>query len=1005
MTEMKRRTFLAASSGSLFGLLGLDLSAAAARADAAVVRRDGMTTTICPYCAVGCGAIVVSSAGKVVRVEGDPDHPINCGSLCAKGTATVQVANNPRRLTKVKYRPPGAADWEERDWDWAARQIAQRIHRTRNDTFAAADAQGRTVNRTEAIACLGGAALNNEECYALGKLARALGVVYLEHQARVCHSSTVAGLGATFGRGAMTNHWNDLANADCVMIIGSNAAENHPMAMKWIGKAQDRGAVVISVDPRFTRTSAVADIYAPLRAGTDVAFIGGLIHHALEHEFVHRDYLAAHTDAGFLVDPAFTFEDGRFGPVHEGKYTREHWRYQRDEHGRVKIDSSLEDPNCVFQLLKRHFGRYTPETVSRVCGTPPEKLRQVADAFLSTYRPDRAGTILYAMGATQHSHGTQNIRSYAILQLLLGNVGMAGGGINALRGESNVQGSTDHGLLFDLLPGYLKCPSADQASLADYLRASTPAAADPQSANWWQHYASYAVSLLKAWWGPHATAANQFAYHHLPKCDGDHSHVAMFEAMHEGRIRGLLVFGQNPAVSGPHAGRGREALEKLDWLVAVDLWETETASFWKRPGAKPEEIRTEVFLLPAAASMEKEGSLTNSGRWSQWRRAAVDPPGDARSDLWILDRLVKELKSLYGRGGVFPDPIVNLTWDYGDRPDPHRVAREINGQFLAEVEMARIGRRFRQGDLVPSFTLLRDDGSTSSGNWLYCGSYTASGNKMARRGISGPDGDPLGLHAAWAWSWPANRRVLYNRAGCDRRGRPWAENRPVVAYDWSRGRWIGDVPDGPWPPPEKPDGTPHPHGKHAFIMLPEGRACLFAPSLAGGPLPEHYEPWESPVANALSPQQISPIVKAWQPGDPGTSAEYPIAATTCRVSEHWLSGAMSRNLPWLVELVPNAFVEISRQLARQKGIANGDRVTIRSARGQVTMYALVTGRLRPLDVDGKKVEQVAIVWHFGYEGLATGESANLLTPLVGDADAMIPEYKAFLCDVAKAEAT
>ncbi|MFH1921455.1 MAG: formate dehydrogenase-N subunit alpha [Planctomycetota bacterium] len=707
--KIKRRTFLAASSGSLFGLLGLDLGPTAACAEAAAVNRGKLTTTICPYCGVGCGAVLISSEGKLQHVEGDPDHPISRGSLCSKGSALVQVANNPRRLMKVKYRAPGAAGWEEKDWDWALGRIAENIRRTRDATFQTTDRQGRTVNRTEAIGCLGGAALDNEACYAFGKLARALGVVYLEHQARVCHSSTVTSLAATFGRGAMTNHWNDIANSDCVFVIGANPAENHPVAMKWVGKAREKGATLISVDPRFTRTSAVADLYAPLRAGTDIAFVGGLIHQTLERGMVERDYLVAHTNAGFLVDPAFELDAGRFGSMREGVYTREHWGFQRDEGGRVKTDPTLEDPHCVFQVLKRHFARYTPEIVSRICGTPQKKFLQVAEAFLSTSRPDRSGTILYAMGATQHSHGTQNVRSYAILQLLLGNIGVAGGGTNALRGESNVQGSTDHGLLFDRLPGYLKCPSAEQASLADYVAASTPGtdraptghrakhgrvgrlvAADPQSANWWGNYSKYAVSLLKAWWGPHATEANQFAYGWLPKCEGDQSHVAMFEAMHEGGVKGLVVLGQNPAVSSPDLGRAREALEKLDWLVAADLWETETATFWKRPGATPQEIETEVFLLPAAAGMEREGSVTNSGRWAQWRRAAVDPPGEARSDLWILDRLVEELKQLYSEGGVFAEPIVHLAWDYAGARSPLEKGATAGSPSSAVQTLAKI---------------------------------------------------------------------------------------------------------------------------------------------------------------------------------------------------------------------------------------------------------------------------------------------------------------------------
>ena len=450
--RIERRSFLAASSGSLLGFLGLDLRAPVARADPARVLRGKITSSVCPYCAVGCGILITASAGRVINVEGDPDHPINGGSLCSKGTALAQVANNPRRLTRVKYRPAGGTDWIEKDWDWAIRQIARRVKSVRDASFKTTDPKGRTVNRTEAIGFLGGGMMNNEECYLEGKLARALGIVYLEHQARICHSSTVAALATSFGRGAMTNHWIDLANSSCVMIIGSNVAENHPMAMKWLLKARDRGAKLISVDPRFTRTSAVADIHAPIRPGTDVAFIGGLINYALTRDLIHREYLSAHTNAGFLVDPDYQFEAGRFGAVEGGRYTREHWAFQRDEEGRIRQDPTLQDPQCVFQLLKRHFARYTLPAVSQTCGTPIEKLRLVAETFTDTCRRERAGSILYAMGTTQHTHGTQNIRGYAVLQLLLGNIGIAGGGINAARGQSNVQGSTDHGLLFDQLP-------------------------------------------------------------------------------------------------------------------------------------------------------------------------------------------------------------------------------------------------------------------------------------------------------------------------------------------------------------------------------------------------------------------------------------------------------------------------------------------------------------------------------------------------------------------------
>ncbi len=963
-----------------------------------------MTSTICPFCAVGCGAIATDVGGQVVGVEGDPDHPINRGTLCAKGSALSQVADNPRRVTRVLYRAPGGSQWEERDWTWAIRRIAEKIQHTRDATFQTTDAQGRTVNRTEAVGCLGGAALNNEECYLFGKLSRALGIVYLEHQARVCHSSTVTGLGATFGRGAMTNHWIDVANADAVMMIGANVAENHPVAMHWAMEARRRGAPLIAVDPRFTRTAAVADLYVPLRSGTDIALMGGLIHHAMEHDLVQKPYLVAHTNASYLVDSRFAFQAGRFGPVEPAQAAAEgpSWGYQHDAEGRIEKDPSLEDPRCVFQLLKRHYARYTPDTVSAVCGTPRDTLTKLAESFCHTHQPDRAGTILYSMGATQHSCGTQNVRSYAVLQLLLGNIGVAGGGINALRGESNVQGSTDHGLLFDYLPGYLKPPRAGHDSLGAHLASNTPPSNEPQSANWWRHYPQYFVSLLKAYWGAHAVEDNQFAYHYLPKIDGDYSHLAMFDAMHEGRLDGLIVLGQNPAVSGPDLHRERTALDHLDWLVVADLWETETAAFWKRPGAESENIATEVFLLPAAASLEKEGSLTNSGRWAQWRRPAVAPSGEAKSDLWILDRLCRQLKELYAAGGTLPEPLVGLSWDYGEDPDAGAVAREINGRFLRGVRLPD-GKRFAPGEQVPSFALLTDDGTTAAGNWLYCGSYVNSENKMARRQAAAQDADPLGMHARWAWSWPANRRILYNRASCDASGEPWDPRRPVVVYDRRLQRWTGDIPDGGWPPVEKADGSLDPDGREAFLMLPDGRACLFAPTLADGPFPEHYEPLESPVSNALSAQQCNPLTKVSHPEQLGDASRFPIVATTCRVSEHWLSGAISRNLPWLVELVPDAFVEISQQLAGRQGVVNGDLVTVSSARGQITLHAVVTGRLRPLLVQGRQVEQIALVWHFGYQGLATGPSANLLTPHVGDANAMIPEYKAFLCDVRKTE--
>ncbi len=809
----------------------------------------------------------------------------------------------------------------------------------------------------------------------------------------------------------MTQHWIDIGNSDCIMIIGSNAAENHPVSFKWIVKAQEKGAKLISVDPRFTRTSALADIYVPLRSGTDIAFVGAIINHALENDLVHREYLVAHTNASFLIDPKFELKDGVFGAIKGGEYTKKHWGFQKDSRGIIRKDPTLKDPNCVYQRMKKHFSRYTMDKASKITGTPVADLRKVAEVFCATHRPDKSATIMYAMGTTQHTHGTQNIRSYVILQLLMGNIGVAGGGINALRGESNVQGSTDHCLLFHIIPGYLKTPIAENSSLDAYLKKWTPQTKDPQSANWWSNTPKYTVSLLKAFWGEHAKPSNEFAYQYLPKRGANYSHIAMFEAMHAGAIKGLFILGQNPAVGGPNSQFERKAMDKLDWMVAVDLWETETSAFWKRrsegdpKGPDPKTVQTEVFLLPAAASMEKEGSVSNSGRWAQWRYAAVPPPGEAKTDLWILSRILRELRKLYAEDGVFPEPILELTWDYGkgEEPDPHLVAKEINGYFLRDVEFPDRGKRFKKGDLVPSFVYLKDDGSTSSGNWLYCGSYTGAGNMMARREASNPKDDPIGLNPKWSWCWPVNRRIIYNRASCDARGRPWAPSKPVVAYDWSGGKWVGDVPDGGWPPLRNPDGSPDPKGKYSFIMRPEGHACLYAPSLVDGPFPEHYEPLESPVDNTLSPQQHNPVIKIWRADEIGTTKDYPIVGTTYRVTEHWQAGAMTRNLSWLAELIPEPFVEISEELAMEKGIQHGDFVTLTSARSPrgIPLRAIVTKRLKPLNINGKKVHQVGVIWHFGYSGLACGASANELTPHVGDANTMIPEFKAFLCNIAK----
>ncbi len=860
----------------------------------------------------------------------------------------------------------------------------------------------------------------------------------------------------------MTNHFIDMVNADVVMIMGSNVAENHPIACKWVQRAHDGipwspegvgdvparkkpGAIILSVDPRFTRTSSFAHHYAKLRSGTDIAFVNGMINYAISHNRIQRDYLVNHTDAPFLVREGFGFNDGLFtgfAPGADGtfgQYDKSSWQYETDDNGVPKRDATLEHPRCVFQLLKKHVSRYDAKTVCSVTGTPEDDYRRICDIYTMTYLPNRVGTWLYAMGTTQHTHGTQNIRTYAMLQLLLGNVGLAGGGVNALRGESNVQGSTDQALLFHIIPGYLKSPTVADQDLKQYLTHYTPKSNDPRSANWWQHYPKYVVSLLKAWWGDHAQkdTAGGFCFNYLPKRSGNYSHISMFEEMGkpDSMIKGLFILGQNPAVAGPNSNHERQALHNLDWLIAVDLWQTETGDFWQRPGVDPKQVKTEVFMLPAAGSVEKEGSIIGSGRWAQWRYKAIDPPGDAKTDAWILDRLVKELKKLYqSDGGALPESVTKLYWNYDNpehpgQPDPHLIAMEINGhQWVTNS---------KRGPQVASFTKLKDDGSTCSGNWLYCNSYVEHGegkgaelqngphlvqrqgrkliNRMAKRFKEDPGkvpaGRAIGLNPDWAWCWPVNRRIIYNRASCDAKGQPYYPGRYVTKFvgeqkdgKWTAGKWIGDVPDGGWQPPLHPDGTVNEKGKYAFIMKPHGTANIFAANLADGPFPEHYEPLESPVDNQLSSRQNNPAIKVWRPDEIGDRKRFPIVATTYRVSEHWQAGAMTRNLPWLVECMPNAFVEIGSSLAERKGIESGDQVIIETIRGSVQVYALVTERFEPFHCGGKLVDQIGLPWHWGYVGLSTGDSANLLTPHVGDANTMIPEFKAFLCDIHKKEA-
>ena len=804
----------------------------------------------------------------------------------------------------------------------------------------------------------------------------------------------------------MTNHWVDLKNADYFLIIGSNAAENHPASMTWIHKAMDeRGAKLIVVDPRFTRTASQADIFLPLRSGTDIPFYGGLMKYIIENELYHKDYVAVYTNAATLIHPDFKGPvdlDGLFSgyDAEARKYDRSTWAYQTDKDGKPLRDETLQNPQCAFQHLKRQYTRYDLDTVSQVVGCDRAQLELVYKTYAESGAPEKTGSILYAMGQTQHTVGSQNVRCMAMVQLLLGNVGRPGGGVNALRGESNVQGSTDMAILAHIIPAYMATPSAGKhPTLKDYLAKETP------SGGYWVNKPKFLISLLKAWWGDGATAANDFAYDYMGKVESASNHywIPLFESMHAGTIKGCWIMGMNPAVSGPNARFEREALKKLDWMVIQEIFETETVGFWKAPGENPAEIQTEVFVLPAADAMEKEGSIVTSGRLIQWRPKVAKAPGEALPDHQILNLIGRRLQELYASDpGPFGDPVQRLNWDYGYELDIEKVAAEINGYYAEDTEAGK------KGDIVVNFTKLQDDGTTACGNWLYSGYwYPASdgeGNTMPatkRRGQKDPGG--LGIYPYWAFCWPVNRRIIYNRCSADLDGKPWAEDKALIW--WNGEKWTGyDVPD--FAGTKAPDA---PGGRDPFIMKPDGKGWIFG-ALNEGPLPEHYEPVESPVTSQpFSSQMQNPVIKVWNTnegqdiGDSiGGPSQYPIVATTYRVCEHWQAGGMSRWLEWLTECQPDMFVEMSIELAKEKGIENGEWVKVRSARGEVEGVAIVTARFRPFQVNGKQVHQVGLPWHFGWGGLATGDSANKLTPHVGDGNTMIPEYKAFLVDVEKA---
>jgi len=804
----------------------------------------------------------------------------------------------------------------------------------------------------------------------------------------------------------MTNSWTDIRNTDLVIIMGGNAAEAHPCGFKWVTEAKaNRGAKLIVVDPRFNRSASVADLYAPIRQGTDIAFLSGLINYCIQNDKVQWDYVKTFTNASFIVNADFGYKDGLFTGYDEAKrdYNKSTWEYDVGPDGYAVIDDTLQNPRCVWNLLKEHVALYTPEMVERICGTPKEKFLQVAELVSSCSAPNKVMTSMYALGWTQHSKGAQNIRTMAMLQLILGNIGMRGGGVNALRGHSNIQGLTDVGLLSNSLPGYMNLAVDGEPTLDAYMSTRGYKPLRPNQTSYWQNYRKFLVSFLKAMWGPAATPENDFAFDWLPKLDvPNYDILRTFELMKQGKFNAYLCQGFNPLQAFPNKAKLAEALSKLKLLVVMDPLETETARFWENHGVYNDvdtaSIQTEVLQLPTTCFAEDEGALVNSGRWLQWHWAGGTPPGEAQPDIWIMAQLHLRLKDLYVKeGGAFPDPIVNLHWPYKDpgRPTPEELAKEMNGYVVADVPDPNdpTKKLLEAGKQVPNFAVLRDDGTTACGNWIFAGSFTEAGNMMARRDNSDPD--DTGAYSKWTFSWPANRRILYNRASCDINGNPWDPSRKLIAWDGAK--WAGyDVPD------ISPTAKPQDVGP--FIMNAEGVGRLFVRKLMrDGPFPTHYEPFESPIPNVIAPNvRGNPAARVFA-GDfkqfaDVASPEFPYAATSYRLTEHFHYWTTKNHVNSVLQ--PEFFVEISEELAKEKGVVKGGWVRVWSKRGSVFAKAVVTKRIKPLTCDGKTVHIVGIPIHWGFIGSARkGFPANVLTPFVGDANFETPEFKAFLVNL------
>ena len=840
----------------------------------------------------------------------------------------------------------------------------------------------------------------------------------------------------------------DLQNSDCIVFMGSNMAECHPCGFKWPMKAKAKGATLIHVDPRFTRTSAMCDQYVPIRSGTDIVFLGGLVNYIISNKKYFDEYVMSFTNAATLVNAGFKDtedNDGFFSGYNATTraYDRATWQYQTAKApdrvpepppaaagssvkganfaalianrlpGPPLQDKTLTDPNTVFQIMKRHYSRYTPEMVEKVCGTPKELFTKVADTLIANSGRDKTSAFVYAVGWTQHTTGVQLIRTAGLVQLLLGNIGRPGGGIMALRGHASIQGSTDIASLYNLHPGYLNTPDASKVhdTLLNYILTET------QPTSFWSNTPAYVVSQLKAWFGDNASADNDYFYDTLPKITGDHSHLPVMVEMSQGKIQGMVLTGQNPATS-LNAGFQRKAMSQLKWLVVLDFYETESAVFWKHTDSDPKDVQTEVFFLPAAHVAEKDGSMTQTQRTIQFHKKAADPPGDSRSDLFFWYDLGLRLKKLYaaGRAGAknvdgiknmtldyAPDPAEDADWIHKDEPSALKIFKEINGYDV------------KTKTPLSSFANLVADGSTACGAWIYTGMLQVVNGVTVNRGEMNPGKNDGWVSPNWGWAWPANRHQLYNRASADAKGAPWSDKKKYTYWDAAAKTWKNDPGDGIDFTATKDPSTPaNPNGigvafhdgASPFLLKKDGKGWLFAyEGTVEGPMPTHYEPWESPVKNLLYKQDRNPVTKIYDvPNNKYNEfagTQFPTVITTYRLTEHHLSGTMTRWLPWLAELMPELFVEISPEFAKEKSIASGDYVRVITERGTTEARALVTKRLRPLTVNGQTLHQVGMPWHWGYQGIATGDVVNNVTAFVADPNVSIHEGKAFTCRIEK----